>query len=562
MATEQGTREEELVQDVLRCFDKKERARGIWNGHWEEVAQKVLPHFSTSFYSQQNMVPGVKRTQNQYDVTAMLALNKFAAAMESMLTPANSRWHGIRPVDPVLKRNREARDWFDTITERLFHYRYSPHSGFQGQMHEGYIGIGAFGTACLFTDEFKDPTLPSMRGLRYRQVPLGECYFDTNFQGQVDTVYRKFKMTYRQLMQRQKTDGWSIPEVVMEKVKTEPETEVFVIHCVRPNAEYEPGRFDAKGKRFASIYALQTPKHLLHEGGYRTMPYSVPRYLTAPGEAYGRGPAMLVLPSIKTLDEEKKITLKQGHRVVDPVLLVHDEGVLEGFSLKPGALNPGGVSAEGRPLVHPLPTGNIAVSKEMMDDERFAINDAFLVTLFQILVETPQMTATEVLERAREKGALLSPTMGRFQSEGLGPMIEREVDLLVWQGLVPPPPPIVVEAGAEYRVEYDAPLNRAMRAEEAAGGMRTFQFATEMAAQMQDPSILDPFDTDVMIPELAEINAMPLRWLRTPEAVEARRQARQQDQVAAQMTQALPGMAAMMKATSPEGTSPTGGQPA
>ena len=37
------------------------------------------------------------------------------------------------------------------------------------------------------------------------------------------------------------------------------------------------------------------------------------------------------------------------------------------------------------------------------------INDAFLVTLFQILTETPEMTATEVIERTREKGALLSP---------------------------------------------------------------------------------------------------------------------------------------------------------
>ena len=35
------------------------------------------------------------------------------------------------------------------------------------------------------------------------------------------------------------------------------------------------------------------------------------------------------------------------------------------------------------------------------------INDAFLVTLFQILTETPEMTATEVIERTREKGALL-----------------------------------------------------------------------------------------------------------------------------------------------------------
>lgn len=151
--------------------------------------------------------------------------------------------------------------------------------------------------------------------------------------------------------------------------------------------------------------------------------------------------------------------------------------------------------------------------------------------------------------------------MGRYQSEGLNPMNEREVDLLVHQGLVPPPPRIVVEAGAEYAIEYDAPLNRAMRAEEAAGGMRTFQWATEIAANTQDLSILDAFDTDAMIPELADINAMPLRWLRSPEAIAARREKRNSDAATAQITQALPGIAAMTKAVAPAGTSPAPGQP-
>ena len=41
---------------------------------------------------------------------------------------------------------------------------------------------------------------------------------------------------------------------------------------------------------------------MLDEGGYRTFPYAISRYVTAPGETYGRSPAMLALPSIKTLN--------------------------------------------------------------------------------------------------------------------------------------------------------------------------------------------------------------------------------------------------------------------
>jgi hypothetical protein len=554
-----SSRDEETINTLLREFDLAERGRGVWNGHWQQVAEKVLPFYSNSFHPAQSTVPGSKKNQEQYDVTATAALWKFGSAMESMLTPASSLWHRMRPVDPILKRHRESMEWFDVLTETLFHYRYSPNAGFQANMHDGYIGIGAFGTMSIFTDAYKDPTRPAMKGLRYRHIHLGELYFAANHQGQIDKVFRKFRMTLRQIAQR-----WGkevLPDELKTKLADKPEDEVWVVHRVEPNREFEPGRLDRKGKRFSSHYVLKDQKVMLEEGnGYRCMPYSVARYLTAPGELYGRSPAMNVLPSINVLNEEKKIMLKQGHRSVDPILLVHDDGIIDGMSMRPGSAVAGGVSADGRPLVHTLPVGNLAIGKDMMDDERITINDAFLVTLFQILVETPQMTATEVMERAREKGALLSPTMGRFQSECLGTMIEREVSLLMDQGLIPPPPRMLIEAGGDYKVEYDAPLNRAMRAEAAAGGMRTFQYAVEMAAQMQDPSILDSFNTDVMIPEMADINGMPVRWLRTEDDIAARRQGRQVDQTAGQLTQALPGMAAMMKATSPDGTAPTPGQ--
>ena len=78
------------------------------------------------------------------------------------------------------------------------------------------------------------------------------------------------------------------------------------------------------------------------------------------------------------------------------------------------------------------------INEQKMEQRRVAIDDAFLVTLFQILVDTPRMTATEALIRAQEKGMLLTPTMGRQQSEALGPQIERELDLLMFHRILPP----------------------------------------------------------------------------------------------------------------------------
>ena len=550
---------DELAGKLMQEFSVLEGRRGIWEKHWEEVSQIVLPYYSTSFYTQGNTVPGAKRDRDQYDVTANTALWRFAAAMESMLTPANNKWHKLRHPNPLVMKDRAAQLWYDGVNDALFHYRYAPRSGFQANQHDGYVGLGAFGTSSMLVDAYRDPVHPGARGLRYRNVHLGELFFAANHQGQIDKAYRRYKMTWRQVLQKWGEE--KIPEGMRSVAKDKLEEEVMMVHVIKPNSEYDPNRIDQKGMRYLSYYIIKDTKTLMEVGGYRCWPLPTARYLTAPGELYGRGPAMNVLAGIKVLNEEKKTLLKQAHRSVDPVLLAHDDGILDGFSLKPGAINAGGVTSDGRPLVHALPTGNVAIGKEMMDDERMAINDAFLVTLFQILVDTPQMTATEVLERAREKGALLSPTMGRFQHESLGPMIEREFDLLMWQGLIDPPPPIVMEAGAEYMVEYDAPLNRAMRSEEAAGIIRSMQIAAELAAQTQDPSVMDFFNMDVIVPEVVQIQGAPYRFIRSQDEVAAIRKGRQQAQAEQQLVNALPGMAAMAKAANPQGTSQLPGQP-
>jgi hypothetical protein len=537
--------QDSVALSIIRRFEEACGVRGNWESHWEEIARRVLPNYAGSFTSQ-GMVrsQGEKRTDEMVDATAAVALGRFSAAMESMLTPRNSRWHRCVPSDRVLMKNRLVRLWFEELTDTLFKYRYAPRANYASQQHEIYMGLGAFGTGALFIDKLKTG------GLRYRAIHLGEIYFLENHQGIIDTALRKFPLTARQARQ------WFGADKLPEKIKvaladnesSKKDKEFYFIHCVTPREDYVAGRKDVKGMLHTSHYVAVDDQVVVQEGGYNSFPYAISRYVVAPGELYGRSPAMTALPAIKVLNEEKRTVLKQGHRVVDPVLLAHDDGVVDAFSLKPGAINFGAVSAEGKPLVHVLPSGNLALAREMMDAERMVINDVFLVTLFQILVDTPQMTATEVIERAREKGALLSPTMGRQQSEALGPMIEREVDVLAAQGLISPMPQILRDARGQFDIEYDSPLSRAQKSEAGAGTMRTIGWASDIYKVTQDPSVLDPFNWDIIIPDLADINAMPVRYLATEEQIAAKRAARQEAQGIQQATEALPAIAGLMKA--------------
>ena len=108
---------------------------------------------------------------------------------------------------------------------------------------------------------------------------------------------------------------------------------------------------------------------------------------------------------------------------------------------------------------------------------------------------------------------------------------------------------ILREAGAEYRIEYDSPLSRAMRAEEAAGLMRTLETALKVAAEAQRPEILDYFNFDEIVPDLSDIQGMPKRWLHGLNEVQKMRAQRQQAQESQQIVDGAPAAAAMMKAS-------------
>lgn len=529
--------EQGKYDNIVKKVDDLMSDRINFENQWQEIAERIDPASSGLFRG--DRTKGSKNTELMFDSTASIALSRFGAILDSLLTPRNQTWHRLSASSPYLMKSKNVRLYFEEVNNLLFRYRYSPMANFSAQNQKDFLSLGAYGTSCLFTDELRGSV-----GLRYKNIHLSEVSFCENHQGVVDEAYRKFKMTKAQLLQRFK----SVPEKVREE-KNE-QREYDVIHAVYPRKQgYDPNRLDFRGMKYVSCYILCDGGFELEEGGYTSFPYSISRYDQSPIEVYGRSPAMMVLPTIKVLNEQKKTVLKQGQRTVDPVLLVADDGIADGFSMRAGALNIGGVNSDGRELVKALQVGRVDIGLDMMEQERAVIKDAFLTSVFQILTENPQMTATEVLERTKEKGMLLAPTIGRQHTEKLGPMIEREIDILAKLGVLPPMPQELLEAQGEYRIEYDSPISRAQRAEEASGLMRTVENALQVVNVTQNPEPLDYFNWDVIIPEIASIQGTPERWMRSMEQVQGIRQQRAQAQQDQQMIDAAPSVASIMKQT-------------
>jgi len=539
-------RERAIVQGIMREFGQYQVRRSTFAGQWEEVSQLILPTSRNTFYYQNYNAPGQKKTQQQVDATGALALHRFCAIADSLVTPRNMFWHGLSSDDYVMK-DRATRLWFENTTKMLFRMRYAAKANFAAQNYNNWQSLGAFGNATMYVDRYDGRWDGGQSGLRYKSVPLGETFFGENHQGKVDRMIRWFRLTPYQAVQKWGLDA--LPGNLLQPLQQESQYGYNFLHCVRPRSDdYDPEAIDHRSLPFQSYYVSIEGMCLMQpESGYRTFPFAVSRYDQTPGEVEGRGPAQLVLPSLKTLNAQKVTFLKQGHRAADPVLLTADDGVV-GLSMRPGATNKGGVTSDGKLLVHTLPTGDIKISIEMMQEERAIIDDVFLVSLFKVLSENPNMTATQVIELVNEKGMLVAPTLGRQHTEYVGGLVERELDLLADMRMLDPMPPRLREARGHYEVTDTSPLSLAASAGKAAGFLRTIEQVRELVNVTQDVSLLDPFDFDTATPEIARINNVPEAWMADQQSIAAKRKNRAAAQQRQEQIQAAPAQAAMIKA--------------
>ena len=515
------------IEALSRRFEREKAKRTNFDSVWQEIAERVWPA-AADFTSKRSQ--GAKRTEFMFDPTAALAAKKAVSAIAAFVWPSNQRYQRLTTSDPALNKIQRVKAYLDDTTEALFRARYAPRAAFESSMGEAGLQHFVFGTGLMLVDDDIQRS-----AIKYKSVHLGQAYLCEGAEGRIDTIYRCWPWSLRQIEQR-----WpgKLPEKLRDKLTNSPDEEVEVAHAVMPRTDYDPGRIGYPGMPWVSVYWLPGEKHPLQESGYESWPYAVLRDNTSPGEVYGRSPAWLVLSSIKVLNAQKKSILQAAQKVVDPPLLAYDDSV-SSFNQTPGAINYGALDSAGNQLVKPLITNaDVRIGMDMMDKEREIIGSAFMMDVFRVLIENPQMTATQTLELLNERAIHMAQLAGRIETEALGPMTERELDILARAGQLPEMPPELAEAQGEYRIEYTSPMRKAMRSSEAIAIARTMEQVAPMA--QVDPSVLDVFDMHAAAREIAEINGMPAKTMRDEDAMKAMKEQRASEAEAAQLLEAAP----------------------
>ncbi|MEV4934413.1 portal protein [Sphingobium sp. LSP13-1-1.1] len=514
---------DDLVKAHLRNHDRLAGERALYESAWREIDERVDPLGGGGFGNSGTVVKGA----GNFDVTAVEGLDRSVAAMASITVPRATQYIRVKFGDRELDKMPNVRRWCERAGDRLYAIRYAAHTGFETQAHEDFRQIMKYGTGPLWTGE-----IPGV-GLFYKALHLSECYIDENFAGRVDTVQRRYRRTARQLAQefgRASLTGKMLDALVKNKLDEEFE----ILHVVCPNGDLEPGALDRRGMPVDSLHIALDEKVILRRKGFHTMPISVSRHVTGPCDKYGRSPALKVLPTVRGLNVMKQTILRAAHKQADPALAFYSDDGITSLVTRPSGANPGMVNDQGQLLVHRMPggDGNLPVGMEMIEQDREVVRTAFLEDYFKLLTDDAvQRSATAVLEIAAKQGVLIAPYAGRYETEKQNPVTQRDLDLALRANQIEPFPPEVVEAGAWPVIDYDNPLNRMARAEEAAGFTRLVEALTPMA--QVDPEVFDVINTDEAAPGVADVLGVRQGWIRSPDEIAARRAKRAEEKQAA-----------------------------
>lgn len=522
--------------DVIARFRSMAEDRGNWEALWREAAQLVLTRKSNigNYIS-----PGTNRDVQVFDSTAVRAAEKLASGLFGYLCPPNEEWFKLRTNRPELSRDEEVSRYFDTVTRIIREALYM--SNFVLEIHEDFIDLGVFGTSNLYLSE------GTVTPLSFRAVHIGEYYIDENADGEIDVVFRCFTMTARQMAQKFGME--ELPEQVtkcLDGGKAEGLNRKFtVIHAVFPRSDRNPGLMRSDEMPFASVYVELTSQKVIRESGYVENPYSVCRFTKASDEKWGRASGTTSLPEVKLINKMKKTILFAAEKMVDPPILVPDDGVIGPFRTTPGALNYWRANAfQNKPEPWTF-EGNLPIGLEMMNIEKKEIESAFYNDLFDILMDRQNMTATEVIQRAKDKLILIAPAIGRIQGEKLSKVIHRSFRILGELGLLPPPPMALMEAPT-YEVMYISKLAMAIKMLDINATTDTLSMVLPLA--QTNPEIMDNFNFDEIVRGTAYRNGMPPEFINNLETVAGIRQSRAEQIQQQQMMEAAQPVAGAVQA--------------
>lgn len=510
---------EELLKNLQTRWAQLKDNRAKFEPDWTE-AQNYADNVVMNWGKPGEIPSRAKRyTSKPFNYNKTLVAGILGYAISPSLV-----WFKLSLENPDLLNGYGVKDWLENCEKELL--AMFNRSNFYKETNPAIKDSTCIGHGTIYIDEGKDLRM------RFTHFPANEIFLDVNAYGEIDTCFRWYADTLRNIVAFFGEDNVCDSMRVAYQNQDRWNDSYEILMCVYPRDNYNPKMKDSKNMPYACVYIDLANHHILQESGFNEFPFAVFEWERYSGWAYSSSPAQDAMPDIKALNIIKKSSLQIAQTSAEPPMLASQE--MHDIDLSPRGIT---YKPTKDATLEPVRTGeNYPITLQELDNYEKAVKDWFYVDYFLALQEKQgNMTATEVMELQGEKAATLTTFIVNLQ-DFLSNIITRSFQMLMRAGSLPPPPTELMQNGAVIKIDFTGPLAQNQKKHHQMGG--TVQALSAIGPIMQMfPAAGDFIDGDELMRSTMEGMGMPQNIIREENDVQKLREARAKAEAEAQAQQ-------------------------
>lgn len=464
---------------------------------------------------------GARRVDEVFDHTAIDSAMRFAGRLQQDFWPAEQTNFALRtgPGFPIAQKD-EGNKILEQITNTVQAGCFED-GQFDLAFHEMGIdlSVGTGAMALPFGNDdggIWDPT----------SIPMDELNIEQGGGNRISGIFWPRRMSMRELYESYPDGAYGAE--LMKLYREAPETEIDVHYdCV----------FERKERREFSrwkfvVWADKQPEKPIHVKRSRTQPIVVSRYFRVPGETWGRGPVLLAMPTIKTVNAAQRLQLQAAAIAMLGIYTAVDDGV---FNPSQSPLTPGSFMKVARnggalgPSVQRLPDPRLDLTGLVIENMQMRIKATMLDEALPVEGAAVK-SATEILERVKRLAQDHIGAFGRLIKEITIPVVKRAIEGCYEAGLLADIPDI---NQVLVKLQIKSPLALAHEAQRVQRIVQWLEMVLAILAQLGTPDRADEIaQVDKALREIGTAMGVPTEYITTEDEAKTLREDKQKQQLA------------------------------
>lgn len=520
-------RREEMEFRHLALWNNEERSAHLSRSR--DIADYILPHASSILCTSPGQAD--ERWRHIFDTAATRYLTISVAGHMTYATPMGLGWlsHALRN-DPDLQEDPEVKAFLKELARRQMVI--GQQSNTQSDFKILTRDCLAFGGGASIVDEDDKYTI------WHHNVPVGTFALDQNHRGQIDTLYREFRLTLREAHRwfkpDQRTGSFGLPQDLQMRFDEGAKNwndPVDIVQGIEPREGGVSRMLGPDGRpipvprnqmAWRSVYWVKGSKRddgILRESGYRVFPVLAPRYDIQGNGLYGYGPGPMALAHVRSLQHLE-------HRRAEVV-----DWQTKGMFTAPTEAQGSNQWRPGGTVLTSNPQGikNVADNQARLDhllamkeDFRQQIKETLHADTFTLLssIDAKDVTAEAIREKRQEKFDILGPQTARLIDELPRPWVDIVYSVQEAKGLLPPIPQVLIERRAKIDPEFESVLAKAAKSQRLSS-LTGFMGVVGAAAQSLDKRALHKVKVFGVVNEAAKTFDVPPEMVRSDDEAQA-----------------------------------------